>query len=87
MEDIEHENLQQAILDYLRTRFDEIEDDLAVSYQEKYAHLEDVISQAVDKEELKVAFERWYLEHQEDLEILEDIDDLWEQALVHHDLK
>lgn len=87
MDNIEHEDLQQAVLGYIRSRLNEVEQDLAVSFQDKYAHLEEVITQAVDKEELKVAFERWYIEHREDLKALEGIDDLWEQALVHHDLK
>ncbi len=82
-----HEKLKSAILEYIKTRFREIEQDLAMSHEDKYAKLEDSLEESVDEDELKVAFERWYMEHEDELRLEEDIDQLWEQALIHQGLK
>ena len=80
-----HEAIKGALLEYIQERLEEIEKDLAMSHQEKYAHLEDVLESSVDEEEVKVAFEQWYNEHQSDLDLSEAPEDLWEQALSHLD--
>ncbi|MFB6226334.1 MAG: hypothetical protein ABEJ02_03195 [Candidatus Paceibacteria bacterium] len=82
-----HEQLKKAVLSYIQKRFEEIEQDLAMSHQDKYAKLEDSLEGSTDESELKVAFERWYREHRNDISIEEEVDELWEQVLVHHDLK
>lgn len=82
-----HEQLKDALLGYIQKRFEEIEQDLAMSHQDKYAKLEDALEESVDEDELKVAFERWFHEHKDDIKINEDLEELWEQALIHNDLK
>lgn len=78
-----HEVIKDALLEYVQERLEEIERDLAMSHQEKYAHLEDVLESSVDEEEVKVAFEQWYREHEHDLDLSETPEDLWEQAISH----
>ena len=86
-QDVSHGDLKEAILNYIKNRLEEIERDLAMSHQEKFAQLENALESSVDEDELKMAFERWYQEHQGSIDFKEDIDDIWEQALVHHDLR
>ena len=52
-----------------------------MSHQEKYALLEDSFEGATDEDELRVAFERWYADHAEDLKLDYEVDELWESAL------
>ena len=54
---------------------------MAMSHQEKYALLEDSFEGATDEDELRVAFERWYADHAEDLKLDYEVDELWESAL------
>jgi len=81
MSEENHEIVKQAILDHVREIFAEIEADLARSHEERYAMLEDVLENASDNSELRVAFEQWYADHAEDLEMEYELEEMWDQAL------
>lgn len=74
------EEMRQVVLDHIRELFEEIEAEMVMSHQEKYALLEDAFAGAVDEDELRVAFEQWYQEHAEDLELEHSLDELWDNA-------
>jgi hypothetical protein len=78
----EFNEAKNAVLDHLSELFEEIENELLMSHQEKYALLEDMLENASDVDELKVAFYQWYADHAEDLEMEEDAEDIWDQALA-----
>jgi len=81
MSEENHGIVKQAILDHVREIFAEIEADLARSHEERYAMLEDVLENASDTSELRVAFEQWYADHAEDLEMEYELEEMWDQAL------
>jgi predicted outer membrane protein len=74
------DDMRQGVLDHIQELFDEIEAEMVMSHQEKYALLEDAFAGAFDEDELKVAFEQWYKEHSEDLELEHSLEELWEHA-------
>lgn len=76
-----YEQIKSAVLSHIQSLFDELEKEMALSHQEKYALLEDAFESATDEEELKVAFDQWHTEHAEDLKLEEKANDLWAQAL------
>ena len=78
--------VKQALLNHIREVFEEIEEDIARSHEEKYAMLEDALENASDVDELKVAFNQWYSDHADDLELEYEIEELWENALSNTDL-
>ena len=39
------------------------------------------IENAGDLGELRIAFERWYADHADDVNFEQDVDELWEQAI------
>jgi len=78
----EYDEAKSALLEHIKELFEELEGEMAMSHQEKYALLEDILENATDTGELKVAFEQWCAEHIVDLDLDEDADDLWEQALA-----
>lgn len=73
---------KNAVLLFIEEYFSQIEEELAMSHQEKYALLEDALGNAVDTDELKVAFEQWFYEHSEDVDFEHDSDELWDQAMA-----
>lgn len=75
-----HDQIKQLVLDYIRELFEEMEEDMAMSHQEKYTLLEDAFESAADASELRVAFEQWYSDHSEDIDFEHDLDELWNQA-------
>ena len=77
-----YEEAKQALLDHISEIFEEIEEEMAMSHQEKYALLEDLLENSSDVDELKVAFDQWYSDHAEDLNLEEEPEDLWDQALA-----
>lgn len=81
MSEENHIEVKQAILDHIREVFQEIEADAARSHEERYAMLEDVLENASDSSELRVAFEQWYADHADDLDLEYDLDEMWDQAL------
>ncbi len=72
---------KQAVLLHIADLFQEIEQDLALSHQEKYALLEDAFENATDADELRVAFEQWYMDHADDLELDTSVAELWDAAV------
>jgi hypothetical protein len=76
-----YEEVKESVLAHMQGLFEEMEEDMAMSHQEKYALLEDMFENASDADELRVAFEQWYVDHAEDLGLEHDADELWDQAL------
>ena len=76
-----HEQIKDTVLTHIQELFEELEEDMAMSHQEKYALLEDAFEGASDGGELRVAFERWYADHAEDLRLDYEPDELWDQAM------
>ena len=68
--------MKSAVLSHVQSLFDEMEKEMALSHQEKYALLEDALENATDEHELRVAFDQWHAEHAEDLGFEDDEDDL-----------
>lgn len=81
MSESNYEQIKAAVLSHIQSLFDEMEKELALSHQEKYALLEDALENASDEHELRVAFDQWHAEHAEDLGFEDDADELWLQAL------
>lgn len=86
MSEEHYDIVKQALLEHIRKVFEEIEEDIARSHEEKYAMLEDALENASDVDELKVAFDQWYSDHAEDLELEYELEELWENALSNADL-
>ena len=76
-----YEEIKDVVLTHIQSLFDEMEESMAMSHQEKYTLLEDAFENASDEDELRVAFEQWYAEHAEDLDLGFKVDELWEKAL------
>ncbi len=81
MDDDRFDITKQAVLAHVQAIFEEMEEEMALSHQEKYALLEDSFENATDVDELQVAFEQWYNEHAQDLSLAENMEELWEQAV------
>ncbi len=71
---------KKAVLSHMLEVFEQMEEDIALSHQEKYALLEDLFEQASDSGELRVAFDQWYIDHSDDLQFESDADELWDHA-------
>ena len=76
---------KQTVLKHIQNLFEEIEQEMAMSHQEKYALLEDLFENASDVDELKVAFDQWHSDHSEDLLLEQSADEIWDQALGSDD--
>ena len=74
------EDTKEAVLAHVGHLFEEMEGEAAMRHQEKYTLLEDAFDAATDGDELRVAFEQWYGEHAEELE-LDDAETLWGEAV------
>ncbi len=74
-------HVKKAVLNHIQSVFDEAEELLAMQHQEKYALLEDAFENATDVDELRVAFEQWYSDHADDLELENEVGELWEAAV------
>lgn len=81
MSEEQHDLLKRALLDHIRDLFQEIEAGLARSHEERYALLEDVLENASDGDELRVAFEQWYADHSDDLELEYELEEIWDHAV------
>ncbi len=77
----EFRKVKTAVLGHVQSLFDEMEESMAMSHQEKYALLEDACENATDKDELRVALEQWYAEYGEELEMDRNVDEIWQEAL------
>lgn len=73
--------IKEAVLSHVAAMFEEMEAEMAMSHQEKYALLEDAFENATDVDELRVAFEQWYVDHAEDMNFEQEADELWEMAI------
>ncbi len=78
----QYDLVKGAILDHVRETFEEIEDGLARSHEEKYALLEDSLENASDVAELKVAFEQWFADNAEELEFEYELEEMWMHAVA-----
>ena len=56
MEEINHEEVKKSVLKFIQSLFEEMEEEMAMSHQEKYALLEDAFENAGDANELRIAF-------------------------------
>jgi len=81
MPEDKYDKTKDTVLSHMQQLFEELEEDMAMSHQEKYAMLEDAFENASDEEELKVAFQRWYADHAEDLCLDHEPEELWNQAM------
>mgnify|MGYP007123665857 CR=1 FL=1 len=81
MSEDNYDDVKESVLSHIQSLFHELEEDMAMSHQEKYTLLEDIFENASDVDELKVAFEQWYAEHVGDLDLEYKVDELWDQAL------
>jgi len=77
----DYDQLKQTVLEHIQTVFEEIEAEAVMSHQEKYALLEDAFENATDTDELRVAFDQWYMDHSEEIGFDVDASELWDQAL------
>ncbi len=75
--------IRSSVLSHVQMVFDEIEETMAMKHQEKLALLEDAFSSATDVDELRVAFEQWFTEHSEDLNLEQESTDMWGTALAN----
>lgn len=73
--------MKDAVLTHIQSVFEEAEQAMAMQHQEKYALLEDNCENAVDLDELRVAFEQWYRDHADDLNLEHTLDELWDGAV------
>lgn len=76
------ETTKESVLAHMQQLFEQMEEEMVMSHQEKYTLLEDVFEQATDEDELHIAFEQWYADHAEDLQLEHEADELWEQAII-----
>lgn len=71
-----------SVLKHVQKLFQEMEEEMAISHQEKYALLEDAFESASDAEELRVAFDQWFHDHADDVEFEHEAHELWEHAVA-----
>jgi len=81
MSEDNYDKVKESVLAHIQSLFRELEEDMAMSHQEKYTLLEDVFESASDAEELKVGFEQWYADHSDELNLEHTVVELWDQAL------
>ena len=83
MQEEKFEKMKSDVLAHMQDLFEQMEGDMQLAHQEKYALLEDGFGQASDIDELRIAFEQWYQSHAEDLDLEYSSDELWENATVN----
>lgn len=76
------EMTKETVLAHMQQLFEQMEEEMVMGHQEKYTLLEDAFEQATDEDELHIAFEQWYADHSEELQLEHEADDLWEQAII-----
>lgn len=81
MPEDQYELVKDALLKHIREVFEEIEEGLVRSHEEKFAMLEDSLNNASDVDEIKVAFDQWYTDHCDELEFEYEVNELWDNAL------
>lgn len=78
---LDYDAIKEAVLSHISAVFEEMEAEMAMSHQEKYALLEDAFENATDAGELRVAFEQWYADHMDEVNFEQEADELWEMAI------
>lgn len=81
MSEEKFQEVKDNVLGHIQSLFEEMEEELALSHQEKYALLEDALNSASDEDELRVAFEHWYNEHADEIGWDFNARQLWNQAI------
>lgn len=81
----DYHSVKNAVLSHIQAMFQELEEEMAMSHQGKYTLLEDAFENAADIDELRVAFDQWYADQLEELNLEHDVTDLWNQALIRID--
>lgn len=81
MNEEKFESIKGGLLDHMRTVFEEIEEGMARTHEEKFALLEDAVGSATDFDELRVAFEQWYTDHAEDIDLDYEVDEIWDAVV------
>ncbi|PIT86327.1 MAG: hypothetical protein COU33_03815 [Candidatus Magasanikbacteria bacterium CG10_big_fil_rev_8_21_14_0_10_43_6] len=74
--------IKNSVLHHIQELFEEMEEGLVMQHQEKYTLLEDSFESANEVGELRVAFEQWYRDHAEDIDLESTADELWSNALA-----
>lgn len=85
MQEDRFEMTKETVLAHMQQLFEQMEEDMVMGHQEKYTLLEDAFEQATDEDELRVAFEQWYADHSEELQLEHEADELWEHAVTGND--
>lgn len=75
------QKVKSALLGHVESVFEEMEQSAALRHQESFALLEDAFESATDVDELRVAFEQWHSDHSEDLELEQNVDEMWDAAI------
>lgn len=81
MSEISFELAKIQLLKHIQNIFEEMEQEIILSHQEKYILLEDLCENASDVVELKVAFEQWYNEYVEEISFEYTVDELWDHSM------
>ena len=82
MSEDKFEKTKDTVLSHIQNLFDEMEEEMSLRHQEKYTLLEDAFENASDEDELRVAFEQWFSEHADELDLdYNDADALWAEAM------
>ncbi|OGH64712.1 MAG: hypothetical protein A2821_04665 [Candidatus Magasanikbacteria bacterium RIFCSPHIGHO2_01_FULL_41_23] len=81
MHEEQFELVKNNLLGHMRGLFEEIEESMARTHEEKYALLEDAVSNASDFGELQVAFGQWYLDHADDVNLEDEVEEIWDAVL------
>lgn len=74
--------VKRGVLSHIHELFEELEEQMVMAHQEKYAMLEDAFENATDTDELRVAFEQWFTDHADDMDLEHSMDDIWEAGLA-----
>lgn len=76
------DSIKESVLSHIQTVFEEMEAEMAISHQEKYALLEDAFQNATDADELRVAFEQWYADYADEIGFEHEAHELWDLAVA-----
>ena len=81
----QYDDVKEAVLAHIGAMFEEMEAEMAISHQEKYALLEDAFGNATDVDELRVAFEQWYGDFADEIGFEQEAHELWDLAMAAGD--
>ncbi len=78
----DYESIKESVLAHIQSVFEDMEAEMAISHQEKYALLEDAFQNATDAAELRVAFEQWYADYADEIGFEHEAHELWDMAIA-----